>query len=151
VIGEGDAGAERRRGADDAVAAVELLLHGEHVHGAALPLGVAVAAAGQLGHDVFRVHAAAQHVAVIAIGGDHLVAVLDHRAHAGDDGFLAYIEMAEPADMAHAVELTRLLLEAADQQHGAIGVEIRSVALAADHLVGDLGGEAVPCAVAVGA
>ena len=102
-VGEGDAGAERRGRADDAVAAVEVLLHGEHVHGAALALGVAAAAAGELGHHAFGVHAGRKHVAVVAIGGDDLVAVLDRHHHAGNDGLLADIEVAEAGDEAHAV------------------------------------------------
>ena len=36
-------------------------------------------------------------------------------------GFLADIEVAEAADQPHAVKLARLLLEAADQQHVAVG------------------------------
>ena len=47
--------------------------------------------------------------------------VVERHLHADDDGLLADIEMAEAADQAHAVELARLLLEAADQQHVAIG------------------------------
>ena len=43
--------------------------------------------------------------------------------HADDDGLLADIEMAEAADQPHAVELSGLLLEAADQQHVAIGLQ----------------------------
>ena len=50
--------------------------------------------------------------------------MLDRHLHADDDGLLADIEMAEAADRAHAVELARLLLEAADEQHLAIGVEL---------------------------
>ncbi len=120
-IGEGEAGAERRRRADDAVTAIEVLLDREHVHRAAFALGVAVAAAGQLGHHPLRLHAGGEHVAVVAIGGDDLVAVGDRHLHAGHDRFLADIEMAEAADIAHAVKLPGLLLEAADQQHQAIG------------------------------
>ena len=48
---------------------------------------------------------------------------LDRHLHAGDDRFLADIEVAEAADIAHAVELPRLLLESADEQHQAISVE----------------------------
>jgi hypothetical protein len=62
-------------------------------------------------------------VTVVAIGGDDLVAVLLGHLHADDDRFLADVEVAEAADEAHAVELARLFLEAADQQHLAIGVE----------------------------
>ena len=72
----------------------------------------------------FGIHAAGQHVAVVAIAGDHLVAFLGGHLHADDDGFLPDIEVAEAADQAHAVHLAGLLLEAADQQHLAIGVEI---------------------------
>ena len=45
----------------------------------------------------------------------------ERHLHADDDRFLADIEMAEAADQAHAVELAGLFLEAADQQHVAIG------------------------------
>ena len=41
---------------------------------------------------------AGQHMAVIAIGGDDLVAVGDRHLHADDHRFLADIEMAEAAD-----------------------------------------------------
>ena len=116
-VGEGEPGADRNRRADDAVPAVEILLAGEHVHRAALALGIAAAPAGQFRHHAFRVHAAGQHVAVIAIAGDHLVAVALGHLHADDDGFLADIEVAEPADQAHAVHLAGLLLETPDQQH----------------------------------
>ena len=57
AVGEGEAGAERHLRADDAVAAVEILLLGEHVHGAALALGIAAATPGEFGHDAARRHA----------------------------------------------------------------------------------------------
>ena len=53
-------------------------------------------------------------MAVVAIAGDDLVAVLQRHLHADDHRLLADIEVAEAADQAHAVELARLLLEAAD-------------------------------------
>ena len=56
-------------------------------------------------------------MAVVAVAGDDLIALLQRHLHADDDGFLADIEMAEAADRAHAVELAGLFLEAADQQH----------------------------------
>ena len=65
-----------------------------------------------------------QHVAVVAIAGDHLVAVDQRHLHAGDDRFLADIEVAEAADEAHAVELAGLFLEAPDQKHRAIGGDV---------------------------
>src|SRR5262249_7450239 len=110
-------GPERDLRGHDTVAAVESLLGGEHVHRAALALGVAAAPSGQFGHHTLRVHAAGQHVAVVAIAGDDLVAGLERHLHADDTRFLAGVEGAEAADQAHAVELPRLFLEAADQQH----------------------------------
>ena len=44
-----------------------------------------------------------QHVAMIAVGRDDRVALLDNRLHAHDDRFLTDIEMAEAADQTHAV------------------------------------------------
>ena len=96
----------------------------EHVHRPALALRAAVAAPGQLGHDGLGVHADGERVAVVAISGDHLVARLKRHLHADDDRFLADVEMAEAADMAHAVELAGLFLEAADEQHAPIGLEL---------------------------
>ena len=72
----------------------------------------------------FGIHAAGQHVPVIAVSRDHLIALLRGHLHADDDGLLADVEMAEAADQAHAVHLAGLLLEAADEQHLAIGVEL---------------------------
>ena len=99
------------------MAAEEVLLAAEHMHRAALALGIACGAARQLGHDAFRVHARGQHMAVITIGRNDIVARLQCSLQAHDHGFLPDIEVAEAADQAHAIELPRLLLEAADQQH----------------------------------
>ena len=87
------------------------------MHRAALALGIAAAPAGEFGHHAFRIHAAGQHVTVIPVAGDHLVAVTLGHLHADDDGFLADIEVAKAADQAHPVHLAGLLLEAPDQQH----------------------------------
>ena len=120
LVGEGEARADRHVGADDAVAAVEVLLLREHVHRPALAAGVSARPAGQLRHHALRVHAAGQHVAVVAVGGDALVAVLGRGFQADDHRLLADVEVAEAADQAHSVKLARLFLEAADQQHLAV-------------------------------
>jgi hypothetical protein len=39
-------------------------------------------ASGQFGHHALGVHAAGQHVAVVAIAGDDLVALLERHLHA---------------------------------------------------------------------
>jgi hypothetical protein len=94
------------------------------MHGAALALGKAAAASGQFRHHAARAHAAGQHVAVVTIAGDDLVAFLQRHLHADDDRFLADVEVTEAADEAHAVELAGLLLETPDQQHFAVGIQI---------------------------
>jgi hypothetical protein len=124
LVGEGESGAERHLCADDAMPAEEALLDGEHVHRAALALGVAVVASRQLGHDALGIHPAGQHVAVIAIAGDHLVARLECHLHADDNRFLPDVEVTEAADQSHAVELTRLFLEPPDQEHVTEGLQL---------------------------
>ncbi len=89
-----------------------------------LPLRIAVLAAGQLGHHAFGVHPAGEHVAVIAIAGNDLIALLERHLHADHHSLLPDIEVAEAADQAHAVHLPRLLFEAADQQHVAKSFEV---------------------------
>src|SRR4051812_44946866 len=56
-------------------------------------------------------------MAVVAIGGDLLVALLGGAHQAHHHGFLPDIEMAEAADQTHAIELTCPILEASDQKH----------------------------------
>src|SRR5690606_33217232 len=104
AVGEGKAGAKRYLRADDAVTAVEILLLGEHVHGAALALGVTSTAAGELGHDAARFHACGQHVAVVTIAGNDLITFLEVHLHTHDDSFLSDVKMAEAANEAHAIE-----------------------------------------------
>ena len=106
------------------MAAVEVLLDAEHVHRAALALGQAAATSGEFRHHTLGVHAASQHMAVVAIARDHLVTRLRRHLHADDHRFLADVEVAEPADEAHAIHLAGLLLETPDHQHFAIGLEI---------------------------
>jgi hypothetical protein len=93
---------------------------GEHVHRPALALGVAAATAGQLGHDPAGIHAGHKHVTVVAIARDDRIARLQGVLDADRDRFLADVEMAEPTNQSHAVELPGPLLKAPDQQHFAI-------------------------------
>ena len=113
--------AQRHLRPDDAVPAVKRRRHIEHVHRAALALGRAANAPGQLGHHGIRVHARRQHMAVVAVAGDDLVkALFDVGLYTHRHGFLADIEVTETPDQAHAVQLSGPLLEAADQQHLAV-------------------------------
>ena len=127
-VAERKPGAETDLRADNTMAAEEVPLLAEHVHRAALALGIAAGTAGQFGHHALRIHAAGQHMAVVAIGGDDSVALFGRRLHADHHGLLADVKVAEAADQAHAVELARLLLEAADQQHVAQRLELALLA-----------------------
>ena len=69
-----------------------------------------------------------QHVAVVTIAGDDLVALDLDRLHADRDGFLPDIEVTETADQSHAIELARALFKAAHQQH--VAIELQKVFLA---------------------
>ena len=118
LAGEGDAGGQRDVAADDRVAAEEALLGVEEVHRAALALGAAGVPAQELGHRLVGPHPPGQGVAVVAIGGDDVVVLAEDADRTDGDRLLSAIEVAEAADLAaHLVELVRLLLESADQQH----------------------------------
>src|SRR6185437_15877593 len=120
AIGECQPRSDRDLRVDNAMATEEAFLNAKHVHRAAFALGIAMAAAGQLRHHAFGVHAAGDHVAVVAIAGDDLIAGFERHLHADHHGLLADIEVAETADQPHAVHLAGFFLEAADGQHGAI-------------------------------
>src|SRR5690606_35118754 len=82
AIRECEACAERNLRTDDTMTAVEVLLFGEHVHGAALALGKAAATSGQFSHHAARAHARCKHMTMIAIGGDNLIALPQPHPHA---------------------------------------------------------------------
>ncbi len=69
-MGECDPGSQRKIGTDNAVATIEILLFREHVHRTALASGVSALATGQFGHHAIGVHPTGQHVAMVAVGGD---------------------------------------------------------------------------------
>src|SRR5215471_4111028 len=117
VMGKGEPGSDWHLRTDDAVATKEALLPAEHVHRAALAVRIAATTPGQLGHDTLGIHAASQHVSVIAIGRDDRVALPERCLHADDDRLLPDIEVAEAADQPHAVHLPSPLLETPDHQH----------------------------------
>ena len=99
-LGEGEAEAERDVPADDAVAAHVADLGVEEVHRAALALGAAGRLAEELRHRGARAHAQRQAVAVAAVAVDQVVlALLEDGGDADGDGFLAAVEVAEPADL----------------------------------------------------
>ena len=66
----------------------EVVLHREHMHGAALAFRIATRAASEFGHHAFGIHIASQHVAMIAVGGDDGIFTGDAHFKASDDRFL---------------------------------------------------------------
>ena len=102
LVREGEPSADGHLRTDDAVATVEAL--GEHVHGAALAVGDALAAAQELADDLLDAGAAHQGVAVAAVGRDDVVLFGDCVLNARRDGFLARGEMAEAPDLLLLVE-----------------------------------------------
>ncbi len=59
-------------------------------------------------------------MAMIPVGRDDRILLIESSLHANDDGFLTNIEMAEPANQAHAIHLAGLLLKTAYLEHIAI-------------------------------
>ena len=100
------------------------------------PKIILLGAAGQFGHDSLQVHACCNHVAVVPIAGNELVARLQRHLHPNDDGLPADIKVAKSADETHAVHLPGLLLETADCQHGAISGELLLLAELGDDDLG---------------
>ena len=91
--------AKRHLRADDPVSAIEFMFGREHVHRTALAFRYPGGATCQLGHDDIGIDAIGQHMAVIAIAGDHAVAIIVERALQSDrDRFLPDIQMAEAPD-----------------------------------------------------
>ena len=115
--GEAHAGGERDVPAHDAVAAEEVDVAIEEVHGAALTLGAAVGAPEELRHYRSRRHAARQRLAVLPIGAQHVVVFAERRDGAHAHRFLTDVQVAEATDLSERVRLGGALLEATDEEH----------------------------------
>ena len=98
-----------------------------------LPLDKPPRPTGQFRHDALGVEIHGQHVAVIAVTGDHLIPVLLGHLHADNHGFLTNVQVAEAPYQTHAVELAGLFLKPADEQHLAVGVELLILVELGDH------------------
>ena len=101
----------------NAVPAKEVLFAAEHVHRAALAARVATFPPREFCHHAVRVHSASQHVAMVTVAGNHLVAFFQAGLHAGDHRFLTDIEVTKARNLTHAVELAGLFFKPTDQQH----------------------------------
>ena len=107
VIGERQPDRERQPAADDGIAAVEIGAPIEQVHRAAAPAAAALLLAVHFRESRRHRYAAHQRMAVLAIGGDDAVALLQHRDDADGDRLLAVIEMQKAANLLLRVELVR--------------------------------------------
>ena len=87
------------------------------MHGAAFTAGIAARASCQFRHDAARLHAASEHVAVITIARNHLVALNHSCTTTRHNGLLADIKVTETCDLAHSVKLSGFFFKAAYQQH----------------------------------
>ena len=115
--GEGDAGGDAQLTADDGVAAHEVELRAEQMHGPALALAAAGGLAHQFGHHFVAAHASGQGLAMVAVVGDDVIIVAQGVDGADGDGFLAVIDMEKAFDVASRVLAFRLSLELTDELH----------------------------------
>ena len=99
---------------------------------------------GQFRHHAFRIEIHCQHVAMIPVTGDHLIAVFLGHLHTDDDSFLSDIQMTKPADEAHAVQLPGFFLKTSDQKHFAVSVKFFVLIELGDRRLRLLGGAACP-------
>ena len=120
LVRKGEASPQRHLRAHNAMPAIKMLFLGEHVHAAPLTLGIAALTARQFCHNTLRVHPAGQHMAVVAVTRQALVTRFGRSLQAYHDRLLADVQMAKPADQTHAIQLARLFLKPADQQHFAV-------------------------------
>ena len=114
-VGEGKARTKGNLRCNNAVSAVEMFLFREHVHRAAFTAAVAALATSKFSHDTFWIHTTGQHVAVITIRCDALVAFFCSRFQANNNGFLANVEVAKTADQTHAIKLACFFFKAANE------------------------------------
>jgi hypothetical protein len=106
---------ERNMRADDSVTTEHAVLFVEHVHRATEPLRAAGLLAEQLGHHRTRGHALRDRDAVIAIGGDDVVALAQRGHCANTYGLLPNIEVEEASNLALGVCACRFFFKSADQ------------------------------------
>ena len=112
---QGGADTQRRARPDDAVGAEVAGGDVGDVHRAAIALAVAGLLLEQLRDHALHVGAEGDAVAVAAVRGGEIVALLQRRADAGGDAFLAEIGMEIAADQTLPVKLDALGLEDPDR------------------------------------
>ena len=108
---------------DDRVATPEAGGAVEQMHGPAVATRATLLLAIHLSHDRVHRHPAQQRMAMLAVGGDHIVLRLQVGHHPSGDRLLADVEVQKTADLAFAVELSAALLKPPDAQHVAQSIQ----------------------------
>ena len=109
LAGEGETCRDGHLPADDGVAAHEMLLSVEQVHGAALAAAAAGRFAAQLCHCDFRVHPLGYGVAVVAVVSDDIIVGAERGYRADGDSLLADVEVQESRESCLACKGVRRL------------------------------------------
>lgn len=117
LLREGQATTQRHLSPDDAVTAVKPSLLLVEVHRASLSFGAPGLSSHKLREDLEKGPAAAEERAVVAVSSDDAILLCDRGLHAHGHGFLAVVEVAEPADQLSLVERVRCNLHAPHRRH----------------------------------
>jgi hypothetical protein len=116
--GLGHTGGQREGTAHQGIAAHEMVLRIENVHGAAATLAAAGLLAEQLGHHGLGVGTAFDGMDMVAVAGDDVVMTRARGFHDAETaGLLAGVEMEEASNLAFHIGFVATLLEAAREQH----------------------------------
>ena len=115
--GKGDAGRYAELSTDNGVAAHEVQLGAEQVHGAALALAAAGDLAHQLRHNFVAGHATGESLAVVPVMGHDVVVGAQGVDGSDGDGFLAVVDVKETLDVASGVLPFRLSLKLSNELH----------------------------------
>ena len=126
VAAEREAGAGSRGDAapDDAEAADQAVLRRGHVHGAGEAAVDPRRPAEHLVEQLLRVDAERERVPVAPVGGGDAVLFAEDAGEADGDRLLARVEMRRPVDLAAEEERLDEVLEAADEPHPPVQVEV---------------------------
>src|SRR5262249_46030928 len=102
LVGNGEAEPDRERqaAADDRIAAHEAQVRIEQMHRAPAAVRDAALLAEQLSHHLACRRALGEAMAMLAIGRDHVILVVEGEDRTDRDRFLAGVEMAEAGDLA---------------------------------------------------
>jgi hypothetical protein len=123
-----------RRGGDaaahDAEAAHEPMLEVDHVHRPGAPAADPGGATQHLGRQRLGIGSLCERVAVAAVGPGRVVVRLERRADADRDGLLTRGQMRRAVDVALQEQALNLLLEATDEAHPAVALQVVSGRLA---------------------